>query len=134
APRPTVGLLVRKLKAAGGIAVTASHNPIEYNGLKFFHSAGEFITAEMLEELKGLIANPAGGELRGRIGKRAHFTEAAEIHLQTLLAALPPPGRVRASKRPTVIIDCCNSAGAEIAPDVADAYGALFQLIYSDTT
>jgi phosphomannomutase len=41
---------------------------------------------------------------------------------------------VRASRRPTVIIDCCNSSGAELAPDVADAYGALFQLINSDTT
>lgn len=132
-PTPTIGLLVRKLKAAGGINITASHNPIEYNGLKFFSAAGEFITAEMLEELKGLMGAPSAGPAP-KIGKRAFLSDAAEMHLETLLNVFPPPERLRASKRPKVIIDCCNSSGAELAPDVADAYGAVFQLIHSDTT
>lgn len=130
-PTPTVGLLVRKMKAAGGIVVTASHNPIEYNGLKFFSSAGEFITPDMVAELKVLAATPAA-ETSNRIGKKAILTDAAEIHLQTLLGVFPPPEKVRASKRIKVIIDCCNSTGVEIAPDVADAYGALIQMMYAD--
>lgn len=132
---PTVGLLVRKLKADGGIVVTASHNPIEYNGLKFFHSGGEFITAEMLERLKDChdtieksVPEPVA------VGKKAVLTDAAVHHLRALLSALPPPERVRASQRPMVIIDCCNSCGVELAPDVADAYGALFQLLHADTS
>jgi phosphomannomutase len=134
AATPTIGLLVRKLKLAGGIAITASHNPIQWNGLKFFHSGGEFLTAEMLAELKQLVADPNRDRLAHAIGKRAHYTDGPELHLQALLHNFPPPERVRASRRPTVLIDCCNSAGAELAPDVADAYGALFQLINSDTT
>jgi phosphomannomutase len=133
-PTPTVGLLVRKLKAAGGICVTASHNPIEYNGLKFFSSAGEFITPDMVEELKKLKNETGLGDGNTRIGKRAVLQDAADYHLQTVLSVLPPPEKVRASKRPKVIIDCCNSAGVEIAPDVADAYGALFQMIHADTS
>jgi phosphomannomutase len=134
AATPTIGLLVRKLKLAGGIAITASHNPIQWNGLKFFHSGGEFLTAEMLAELKQLVADPNRDRLAHAIGKRAHYPDGPELHLQALLHNFPPPERVRASRRPTVLIDCCNSAGAELAPDVADAYGALFQLINSDTT
>lgn len=132
-PTPTVGLLTRKLKAAGGIAVTASHNPIEYNGLKFFHSAGEFITHEMLAKLKSLVDAPAPAEAPA-VGKKAILPNPAEIHLQTLLAALPPPARTRGTRKPRVIIDCCNSCGAEIAPQVADAYGAQVQLMNSDTS
>ncbi|CAN5200459.1 phosphoglucosamine mutase [soil metagenome] len=133
APTPTIGLLVRKLKAAGGIAVTASHNPIEYNGLKFFSSAGEFITQEMLTKILAIIARPSR-RTTSRIGKRAQLTTGPEIHLSALMNALPPLERVKLNKRPAVIIDCCNSAGAEIAPHVADAYGAVFQLMHSDVT
>ncbi|MBI1292228.1 phosphoglucosamine mutase [bacterium] len=131
---PTIGILVRKLKLAGGIEITASHNPIAYNGLKFFHSGGEFITADMLSQLRKLVADPQLDRPTRGIGKRAHFQDSADIHLQALLSQFPPPERVRASRRPTVVIDCCNSAGAELAPDVADAYGALFQLLHSDIT
>lgn len=131
---PTVGLLVRKLKADGGIIITASHNPIEYNGLKFFHSGGEFITAEMLSEMKGYLDVPERRAGPVTVGKKATLADAAEFHLKALLANFPPPQRVRASKRPSVIIDCCNSCGVELAPDVADAYGALFQLLHADTT
>jgi phosphomannomutase len=135
AATPTIGLLTRKLKMAGGIAITASHNPIEYNGLKFFHAGGEFITAEMLAQLKDLLANPEKDRPVGTvIGKRAVYQEASDRHLEAILEVLPPPERQRASRRPTVIIDCCNSAGVELAPDVADAYGALFQLIFADTS
>jgi phosphomannomutase len=131
-PTPTIGLLVRKLKAHGGINVTASHNPLPYNGLKFFSASGEFITKEMLQQLLAeRAANPAP-EAIPAIGKREDLVDPAEHHLRALLHAFPPPNRQRASKAPKVIIDCCNSTGAVLAPDVADAYGALFQLIFSD--
>lgn len=133
-PTPTVGLLTRKLKAAGGICITASHNPIEYNGLKFFGEDGKFIAPEKVEELKRLASKASAPVESGKIGKAAFLADAAEHHLNELLSAFPPPDKLRTSKRPRVIIDCCNSTGVEIAPDVADAYGALFQMINSDTT
>src|SRR5215218_3598321 len=43
APTPTVGLMVRQLEAAGGIAITASHNPAQWNAYKFFDSQGSFL-------------------------------------------------------------------------------------------
>lgn len=133
APTPTVGLLVRKLKAAGGLVVTASHNPIEYNGLKFFSPAGEFIDLERLEEIRKYVAKPAPPVVLTQWGRRDYLPDAVELHLNALLQVFDPPSRMRASKAPKVIIDCCNSSGAVLAPDVADAYGAVFQMMFSDT-
>ena len=45
AATPTTGVLVRELQAAGGIQISASHNPAEYNGLKLFSAAGRVIPA-----------------------------------------------------------------------------------------
>ncbi len=129
-PTPTIGLLTRKLRCAGGLAITASHNPVEYNGLKFFHSAGEFFTPDMLPALRKALEHPV--DPTGRIGKCEALPEAVELHINVLTQAFPPPERRRASKAPKVILDCCNSAGAVLAPDVADAYGAVFQLINSN--
>jgi len=50
-PTPTVEIAVKGLKAAGGICVTASHNPTEWNALKFFNSTGEFITPAEYKKL-----------------------------------------------------------------------------------
>ncbi len=129
---PTTGLLVRKLRAQGGICVTASHNPVEYNGLKFFHRAGEFITAEMLAELKRLAAVP---ELPGRgqrIGSVTVLEDPARHHFDAVLKTFPPPAHTPA-ERPLAVIDCCNSTGAVLAPRVAEAYGARIETIFDDT-
>ncbi len=133
APTPSVGLLTRKLKAAGGICITASHNPIEYNGLKFFTPTGEFITQDILNEILKFVDKKPRIEKSSRIGRLESLPDAVELHLNALLQVFEPPSRQRASKAPKVIIDACNSAGAVLAPDVADAYGAVFQLIYADT-
>ena len=128
---PTTGLLVRRLRASGGICVTASHNPMEYNGLKFFHRAGEFITAEMLAELKRLAAEPELPGRKRRVGSRTVLEDPASHHLTTVLKAFPP--RRKPAKRPLVVIDCCNSTGAVLAPRVAEAYGARVETIFDDT-
>lgn len=132
-PTPTVGMMTRKLRASGGICITASHNPIEYNGLKFFQSNGQFINAEMLAQLKDLMANPPVRTTAPKIGALETCDDAGERHLETLLSAIPPPKKPRGARTLKVIIDCCNSAGATIAPDVADAYGSEFQVIHADT-
>ncbi len=51
-PTPTVQLAVEKLKAAGGIAITASHNPQQWNGLKFLDSDGTFLKSKQIDEVK----------------------------------------------------------------------------------
>jgi len=54
-PTPTVEIAVKLLKAAGGICVTASHNPAQWNALKFFNARGEFITTTQYKRLEKLF-------------------------------------------------------------------------------
>ncbi|MCC6545964.1 phosphoglucosamine mutase [Candidatus Sumerlaeota bacterium] len=133
-PTPTLGLLVRMLKADGGINVTASHNPIEYNGLKFFSRTGSFITKEMLAGLIEAHRLIEAGEIAGsdRIGARTTLKDPAQHHLAALLKALPPRVARSGARRLRVVIDCCNSTGAMLAPRVAEAYGATHKTIFAD--
>jgi len=52
AATPTTGVLIREFEAAGGIQVSASHNPIQYNGLKLFDQTGRVLTAERGEQVR----------------------------------------------------------------------------------
>src|SRR5512147_400796 len=54
-PTPTVEIAVKELKANGGICVTASHNPIKWNALKFFNKRGEFITPDEYKQLDAIF-------------------------------------------------------------------------------
>lgn len=56
-PTPTVELAVLDLKAQGGIVITASHNPIEWNALKFINSEGMFITEQEKNRIEKLVQN-----------------------------------------------------------------------------
>lgn len=57
-PTPTVALAVENLHAAGGISITASHNPIEWNGLKFFAPSGLFLDFEENKDLWKISDDP----------------------------------------------------------------------------
>src|SRR5512141_1633411 len=103
-PTPTVQLLVRQLGAAGGIAITASHNPPEWNALKFVGSDGLFLSASRGRELldsyhQGDCAKARGADQRlpEAIG------DAVERHVRAVVAALgrlPGGARLRVAADP----------------------------------
>ncbi len=128
-PTPTVGLVVRTFGMAGGIAITASHNPVEYNGLKFFTSAGIFQGPAEHERMKSLL----GAGFRARDSYESVWTldpgKLLEAHMEAMAEVLEPfEGRTR------VVIDCCNGAGAVLAPLAARSYGAAPTTIHERTT
>lgn len=129
APTPTIGMMVREHKAAGAIAITASHNPIEWNGLKFFHSGGEFLTPEHHRKLGELMKKPRAS--KGQVGKSVDATDAIHRHLKNLTKVLPPHTLGR-SRRLRVVVDCCNGAASVIAPIVAATYGAKPEVIFAN--
>jgi phosphomannomutase len=122
-PVPTVQLLVRARRARGGIAITASHNPAEWNALKFVNAAGLFLTAAQARQLldiyhQGEYAKVPGAEMRGVEREEG----AADLHIARVLDALGPvPARGR---RPRVVVDSCNGAGSVVAPRLLEALGA----------
>ncbi len=122
-PVPTVQLLVRVLRARGGIAITASHNPAEWNALKFINSAGLFLTNAQARQLldiyhQGEYRKVAGSEMRGVEPSPG----AIDLHVRAILDALGPVPRV-AGRRLRVAVDSCNGAGSVVAPRLLEALG-----------
>jgi phosphomannomutase len=119
-PVPTVQLLVRERKAHGGIAITASHNPAEWNALKFIGADGLFLSAGQARELldiyhQGDYTKVSGAEMRAV----ETLDGALELHIRAILdklGALP--------RKLKVALDSCNGAGSLIAPRLLAALGA----------
>src|ERR1700754_816712 len=122
-PVPTVQLQVRRRKAHGGIAITASHNPAEWNALKFIGSNGLFLDGGQARELldiyhQGEYTTVGSEEIRSV----EEAEGATEAHIQAILDALGPlPSR---TKRLRVVLDSCNGAGSIVGPKLLEALGA----------
>ncbi len=117
---PTVGLMIGLLGAAGGIAVTASHNPIEWNGLKTLNADGLALPAEQAAQvIERFRAGDAGAGTRiGRIGSRA---DGDELHVSRVLALVDVERIRRAGFR--VVLDSVNASGARAGRMLLDALG-----------
>lgn len=122
-PVPTIQLLVRHHRAHGGIAITASHNPAEWNALKFIGEGGFFLNTGQARELldiyhQGEYKRVGGTELRDV----AEVSGATDLHIQTIMDALGPlPTRKRKLR---VVLDACNGAGSIAGPKLLEALGA----------
>jgi phosphomannomutase len=121
-PVPTVQLAVRHRRAQGGIAITASHNPAEWNALKFIGPDGLFLGAGPARELldiyhQGEYVKVAGSEIRSV----ERMPDALDLHFKAILDAVGP--LPAGSKRLRVALDACNGAGVFIAPRLLEALG-----------
>jgi phosphomannomutase len=121
-PVPTVQLAVRHRRAHGGIAITASHNPAEWNALKFIGPDGLFLGAGTARELldiyhQGEYVKVAGAEMRSV----ERMTDGIDRHLKAILDAVGPLGA--GGRRLRVALDSCNGAGSLMAPRLLEALG-----------
>src|SRR6266480_1359735 len=122
-PVPTIQLLVRHHRAHGGIAITASHNPAEWNALKFIGADGLFLNSGKAREVldiyhQGEYTKVAGAEMR----EIEEISGATDLHIQKILDVLGPlPQR---DKPLRVALDACNGAGSLVGPKLLEALGA----------
>jgi phosphomannomutase len=116
APTPTVQLAVEHHHAGGGIAITASHNPIEWNALKFIGPDGLFLDAAAGAAMRRYMDTGPVYVDWPSLGAEALDAEAVERHVGAVLRLpyLDVPG-IRA-RRFRVALDCCHGAGAAIMP------------------
>lgn len=122
-PVPTVQLQVRHRRAQGGIAITASHNPPEWNALKFIGSNGLFLDAAQARELldiyhQGQYTKVGGAEIR----TVEEVAGATDLHIKTILDVLGPLPKTQ--KKLRVVLDSCNGAGSLVGPKLIEALGA----------
>ena len=116
-PTPTIQLAVEKSKAAGGISITASHNPVQWNGLKFLASSGMFLDGKENQELRA-IADSGKPRLVAwnALGRHAADDSWIRKHVDTVLALkLINPETIRRRKL-KVAVDCINASGGVIVP------------------
>ncbi len=123
-PTPTVALAVEKLKAAGGIAVTASHNPMQWNGLKFIASNGMFLDAgENKKFWQFADAKSFGYAPWNRQGNHSADSTFIDDHINAVVS-LPYIQRDKIrGRRFKVVVDCVNAAGGVIMPKLLNEFG-----------
>ncbi len=119
-PVPTIQHAVRTLKCQGGIAITASHNPIQWNALKFIKGNGRFLSSYEAEELLSLYHQQDFQEAGpNQIKTLEPYGHAVRDHLEHILKTIRP--RLEPSLK--VVVDCCNGAGSVMTPRLLTELG-----------
>ncbi len=119
---PTTGVLVRDLKAAGGIQVSASHNPSEYNGIKLFDSTGRVIPAVQGQKvIDRFHANRPRWKKFDELGECQPIADTTSAHLKLLLAICDVE-RIK-SRKFRVLLDANHGAGSVLGKPLLEALG-----------
>ena len=130
---PTVEVMVPELKADGGIILTASHNPKQWNALKLLNEKGEFITgkdgAEVLEIAEKEDFNFAEVDDLGKYETRA---DAFDIHIQKILDLPMVDAEAVKSKKFKVVLDAVNSTGGISLPPLLEKLGCEVVKLYCE--
>ena len=116
ATTPTMQVMTEKENFDGGIVITASHNPSEYNGLKFLQTDGTFLSPEQCEELFKAVDQNISIDPPDSLGVVTDYSKANEEHIDKVLAAkCIDIDNIRKSNF-KVVIDAVNGAGSFILP------------------
>lgn len=123
-PTPTVLYNVMKTDAVGGIAITASHNPNEWNALKLLNHHGEFLTMTQNEELKKLIAIDENKFKQwDAVGSLSNYPEGLEDHMRAVLSLNCIEVENIKKRKFKVLLDCVNGAGVYVMPELLRQLG-----------
>lgn len=122
ATTPTCGVLVTHLKAAGGIQITASHNPIPWNGLKPFSAEGSVYNQEQGEQLLDVLNNEKFNYVSwDQLGHVETCADTAGPHISRVLQLVDVPEIQKRNFK--VVLDCNHGSGAVATPQFLEALG-----------
>jgi phosphomannomutase len=120
---PGCQLAVEHHHAAGGLMLSASHNPIEWNALKLIGSSGLFLEASQGAAMRGLLESGVPYATWDRIGTVITDGDVAARHLAAVLAIPYVDVEAIRKRRFKVALDCVRGAGATIMPQLLEALG-----------
>jgi phosphoglucosamine mutase len=121
-PTPAVAHLVRSFAADAGVVISASHNPADDNGIKFFDSQGFKLADEIEHEIEALIENPPSSEhINGtRVGKAYRIDDAGGRYIEFAKGTI----NNRSLSGLKVVLDCANGAAYKVTPKIFAELGA----------
>lgn len=125
-PTPAIAYLTRTLRAQAGIVISASHNPFEDNGIKFFSGEG----SKLPDELEVAIEEQLGHELSTvapqSLGKASRVTDAAGRYIEFCKSTIGSSLKFNGLK---IVVDCAHGSTYHIAPNVFEELGARVKAI-----
>lgn len=133
-PTPTVQHLIRYHNAAGGIVITASHNPIMWNGIKLMNGTGAFLDTAEYDQYSRYYQNLSEIKLVtwDKLGKVSHNPKALEIHVDAILSKLDISAIQSAGLK--VLVDPINATGCMANPILFKKLNVQYEMINSDPT
>jgi len=120
-PTPGIAYITRRLGCRFGVVISASHNPYQDNGIKFFDSTGSKLSDEVERQIEELIDGPVITQESPRLGKATRI-DRSRTHYQEFCASTIPAGMTLEGYK--IVIDCANGAGYKVAPRVLADLGA----------
>jgi phosphomannomutase len=129
-PTPTAQFLVEKNGMAGGIVITASHNPTKWNGLKFIDSDGCFLDGTKNKNLFEIA--DADVSLPVKSGTITNIIDGCTPHINHTLKLSVIDNQVIASRNFTIVVDAVNGAASMALPEMVEALGCKVHRLYCE--
>ena len=120
-PTPAVAYLTRALRLSAGIVISASHNPFEDNGIKFFSAAGTKLPDAVETAIERSMGEPLSCVSSAELGKARRVNDAAGRYIEFCKATFPNELDLKGLK---LVVDCAHGAGYHVAPPVFHELGA----------
>ena len=120
-PTPGVAYLTRTFRAAAGIVITASHNPYDDNGIKFFSGEGDKLPDAVELAIEAEIERPLATVAAAQLGKVKRVDDAAGRYIEFCKSCFPQELSLKGVK---LVLDCAHGATYSIAPYVFEELGA----------
>ncbi|MDE0063818.1 MAG: phosphoglucosamine mutase [Gammaproteobacteria bacterium] len=120
-PTPAIAYLTRTLRADAGIVISASHNPYQDNGIKFFDADGKKLGDAVEAEIEAQLENGMVCAASNRLGKAARVPDAPGRYIEFCKATVGRGFRLQGLK---AVLDCAHGATYHVAPGVFEELGA----------
>ncbi|MDR5809554.1 phosphoglucosamine mutase [Caballeronia sp. LZ019] len=120
-PTPGVAYLTRALRLAAGVVISASHNPYDDNGIKFFSADGNKLPDEVELQIEAQLEQPMECAPSERLGKARRLDDAGGRYIEFCKSTFPASFDLRGVK---IVLDCAHGAAYDVAPHVFHELGA----------
>ncbi|MHB1352943.1 MAG: phosphoglucosamine mutase [Thiobacillus sp.] len=120
-PTPAVAYLTRALRLQAGVVISASHNPFEDNGIKFFSASGQKLPDSVEEAIEAALDQPLATVAARQLGRARRIEDAAARYIEFCKSTFPNRLDLRGMR---IVVDCAHGATYHVAPHVLHELGA----------